>query len=208
MRRFYRDIFRNALIVATIVSSSCLLSCSRKPSELLTKLKEGGYVIYFRHAQTIRDYADQADPKMRLNDCNTQRKLSSIGIQQAKEIGASFKRNNIPINQVISSDYCRSWKTAKLAFGQYNKNSKLNFLPFEEYTSDQVKEMRSNLNPFLSAKPPKGKNTVIVGHDDLFEAATGIYPKPQGIAYVVLPYGNGSYKVLGKILPNEWKDFP
>ena len=66
--------------------------------------------------------------------------------------------------------------------------------------------MSLNLTPFLSEKPPKGKNTIIVGHDDLFEAATGIYPEPQGIAYIVLPNGNGSYKILGKILPNEWNE--
>ena len=205
MRISYKYIVRSALII-TIASSTFLLACSKKTSTLLSQIKEGGYVIYFRHAQTVRDYADQADPNMRLNDCNTQRKLSPIGIQQSKEIGASFKRNNIPINKVISSDYCRSWKTAKLAFGKYTKDSKLNFLPFEEYTSDQVKEMSLNLTPFLSEKPPKGKNTIIVGHDDLFEAATGIYPESQGIAYIVLPNGNGSYKILGKILPNEWNE--
>ena len=207
MRKTYTDLSGNALIILAICLSTFVFSCARKPSTLLSMIKEGGYIIYFRHAQTVRDYADQADPKMRLEDCNTQRKLSSTGIRQSMEIGASFRRNNIPIDQVISSDYCRSWKTAKLAFGEFTKNSKLNFLPFEEYTSDQIKQMKSNLNPFLSSIPPKGKNTVIVGHDDLFEAATGIYPEPQGIAYVVLPSGFGSFKVLGKILPNEWKDF-
>ena len=205
MRRSFKYIARKVLII-TMASSALLVACSTKTSTLLSKIKKGDHVIYFRHAQTVRDYADQADPKMRLDDCTTQRKLSPIGIQQSKEIGDSFKRNQIPINKVISSDYCRSWKTAKLAFGKYKKDSKLNFLPFEEYTSDQVKEMSSNLNPFLSAKPPKGKNTIIVGHDDLFEAATGIYPEPQGIAYIVLPNGNGSYKILGKILPNEWNE--
>lgn len=44
--------------------------------ELLTALKRGGYVISFRHAQTVQDYADQADPNMSLGECTTQRKLS------------------------------------------------------------------------------------------------------------------------------------
>ena len=30
-------------------------------AELLSALKEGGHIIYFRHAQTEKDYADQAD---------------------------------------------------------------------------------------------------------------------------------------------------
>ena len=37
--------------------------------ELLSELRAGGYVIYMRHATTEKDYADQADPSMRLSDC-------------------------------------------------------------------------------------------------------------------------------------------
>ena len=37
-------------------------------SVLLASLKDGGYIIYFRHATTVEDYADQADPLMSLND--------------------------------------------------------------------------------------------------------------------------------------------
>ena len=207
IKTFKSNIGNASLFLFILFTISILTGCSKSSIKLFDKIKKGGYVVYFRHAQTIRDYADQADPKMRLNNCNTQRKLSSVGIQHSKEIGSSFKRNNIPINRVITSDYCRSWKTAKFAFGKYTKNSKLNFLPFEEYTADQIKVMRQNLTPFLSSKPPKGKNTIIVGHDDLFEAATGIYPQPQGVAYIVLPEGSGSFKVLGKILPEEWNKF-
>jgi hypothetical protein len=29
---------------------------------------------------------------------------------------------------------------------------------------------------------------VIVGHDDVFEAATGIYPEPQGVAYILYQF--------------------
>ena len=35
---------------------------SSEKSTLLDSIKDGGYVIYFRHATTKRDYADQADP--------------------------------------------------------------------------------------------------------------------------------------------------
>lgn len=45
--------------------------------KLLNALRRGVYVIYFRHAQTEKDYADQvtANP----NDCSTQRTLSEVG---------------------------------------------------------------------------------------------------------------------------------
>ncbi|MEM9556076.1 MAG: histidine phosphatase family protein [Acidobacteriota bacterium] len=176
-------------------------------AELLAALKAGGHVIYFRHAQTEKDYADQADPTMSLDDCESQRKLSEAGIQDAKDIGAAFTTQGIPVGKVIASEYCRAWQTAELAFGRYDeKNPLLNFLPFEEYTEAQVEEMKANVTPLLTATPESGTNTVIVGHDDLFEAATGIYPEPQGIAYVLTPDGEGGFELVANQLPAEWAD--
>ncbi|MDX2229552.1 MAG: histidine phosphatase family protein [Leptolyngbyaceae cyanobacterium bins.349] len=171
---------------------------------LLTALQQGGHIIYFRHAQTEKDYADQADPNMKLDNCETQRKLSDVGIEQAQAIGAAFTAKNIPVGKVITSEYCRAWKTAELAFGRYEKTAKLNFLPFEDYTDEQVAQMKSNVMPLLLAVPPAGTNTVIIGHDDIFEAATGIYPDPQGIAYVLTPVDNASFKLQANLLPEEW----
>jgi phosphohistidine phosphatase SixA len=172
--------------------------------ELLGALKKGGHIIYFRHAQTTKDYADQADPKIDLKNCETQRKLSDVGIKQAKDIGTAFTAKNIPVGDVIASHFCRAWKTADLAFGKHQKNSKLNFLPFEDYTDAQVKEMKANIMPLLTAVPKSSKNTIIVGHDDVFEAGTGIYPDPQGMAYVLTPDGKGSFKLVANLLPEEW----
>jgi phosphohistidine phosphatase SixA len=171
---------------------------------LLSALKKGGHIIYFRHAQTTKDYADQADSKLDLKNCETQRKLSDVGIKQAKDIGAAFTAKNIPVGEVITSDYCRAWKTADLAFGKHVKNPKLNFLPFEDYTDAQVQEMKTNLMPLLTAVPQSGKNTVIIGHDDVFEAATGIYPDPQGMAYILTPDGKSGLELQANMLPEEW----
>lgn len=175
--------------------------------DLLAALKRGGYVIYFRHAQTVRDYADQADPNLSLGDCASQRRLSKAGIQDARDIGAAFTNREIPVSQVITSEYCRSWQTANLAFGRVDrKDSRLNFLPYEDYSEDLVALMKKNVTPLLSTPPIPGSNTVIVGHDDIFEAATGIYPDPQGIAYVVKPDGRGGFSLVANVLPREWAD--
>ncbi|NJK48036.1 histidine phosphatase family protein [Candidatus Gracilibacteria bacterium] len=172
----------------------------RKGHTLITQ----GIYQYIRHPQTDKDYADQADPKMKLDDCETQRKLNDVGIKQAKDIGAAFTAKKIPVDEVITSEYCRAWKTADLAFGKHKKNAKLNFLPFEEYTEEQVQQMKTNVTPLLTTVPPSGKNTVIVGHDDIFEAATGIYPDPQGMAYVLTPDGKGGFVIQANMLPEDW----
>ncbi|MEO0887618.1 MAG: histidine phosphatase family protein, partial [Cyanobacteria bacterium J06648_10] len=156
------------------------------------------------HSLFLFEHADQADPNMSLDDCETQRKLNDVGLQQSEDIGAAFAEKDIPVGQVIASEYCRAWQTADLAFGTHTKNAKLNFLPFEDYTDEQVEEMKANVTPLLTEAPAAGTNTVIVGHDDIFESATGIYPDPQGIAYVLTPDGSGGFTLQANLLPEEW----
>jgi broad specificity phosphatase PhoE len=169
---------------------------------LLEELQDGGHVIYFRHARTERDFADQVTADV--TDFSTQRVLSEFGIQQSLAIGEGFELSNIPYDDVITSEYGRAIKTAAIAFGEYEKDSDLNFLPFEDYTDEQIEEMRANITPFLTEVPEEGTNTIIVGHDDLFEAGTGIYPDPQGIAYVLEPDGVGGFDIIANLLPEEW----
>ncbi|MGD1702478.1 histidine phosphatase family protein [Dapis sp. BLCC M229] len=169
---------------------------------LLNALKQGGYVIYICHAQTEKDYADQVTAVM--GNCATQRTLSEVGWKQAKSIGEGFRKNAIPFDKVISSQYCRAWQTADLAFGKYEKNGDLNFPKAEDYSDQQIVDMKARLDPMLTAVPLQGTNTVIVGHDDLFEASTGIYPDPQGMAYVIKPDGSGNFDLVANVLPDEW----
>ena len=63
--------------------------------------------------------------------------------------------------------------------------------------------MKANITPLLTTMPEGGNNNIIVGHDDTFESATGIYPDPQGIAYVVKLNGNGGFEVVANMLSEE-----
>jgi hypothetical protein len=80
----------------------------------------------------------------------------------------------------------------------------LNFEPAEDYSEEQIAAMRARMTPHLAAKPRDGLNTVLVGHDDPFEAATGIYPEPMGVAFVVRPDGAGGFTVLADLTADEW----
>ena len=179
---------------------------------LASALRDGGHVIYIRHAKTNKDWGDQVSPELDLSDCSTQRRLSDEGKADAKQIGEGIKAAGIPVGDVISSDYCRAYNTADLAFGTYTKNSNLNFLPCVECTPKDYEEYAARVSPLLSAKPEAGKNTFLVGHDDPFQGVTmpvipenGIYPAPMGVAYVAKPLGDGKFDLVAKILPNQWQ---
>ena len=178
---------------------------------LVSALRDGGHVIYIRHAKTTKDWGDQVSPELDLADCSTQRRLSDEGKADAKTIGEGIKAAGIPVGDVISSDYCRAYNTADLAFGTYTKNSDLNFLPCVECTSEDYENYAKRVAPLMSAKPEAGKNTFLVGHDDPFQGVTmpvvptnGIYPAPMGVAYVAKPLGDGNFELVAKILPNQW----
>ncbi len=182
-----------------------------KDKELASALREGGHVIYLRHTRTVKDWGDQVSPALDLADCNTQRRLSTQGKMDATMIGEGIKAADIPVGDVISSEYCRAYNTADLAFGRYTKNSNLNFLPCVECTPDQYQEYAMRLQPLMSAKPEAGTNTVLVGHDDPFQGVTmpvvpknGIYPAPMGVAYVAKPLGDGNFDLIAKIEPDQW----
>ena len=114
--------------------------------DLVAALREGGHVIYIRHAKTNKDWGDQISPELDLEDCNTQRQLSDEGKVDAKEIGEGIKAAGIPVGNVISSEYCRAYNTADLAFGTYTKDSNLNFLPCVECTPEDYKQYAEHSN--------------------------------------------------------------
>jgi len=80
--------------------------------EVLNSLKEGGKIIFIRHALA----PGNGDPEnFDLNDCSTQRNLNQRGIEQSKFIGSIFNKNQIKIENVYSSEWCRCIDTAKFA---------------------------------------------------------------------------------------------
>jgi phosphohistidine phosphatase SixA len=96
---------------ATTTKSNTIASA---PTEgIWSKLqgKETGYVVMMRHALApgIGD-----PPNFELDDCSTQRNLSAEGRAQAVRMGEAFRRRNIRVTKILSSQWCRCLETAKL----------------------------------------------------------------------------------------------
>ena len=198
---------KKTFIFLSIFTFSILASVGKEKKylpkdKLIQKMQNGGLVLYFRHASTEKDYADQINANV--NDGSTQRVLSEKRWHEAVDIGHAIKYHKIPISNVLSSEYFRAWQTAWLAFGKYEKKEVFNFLPHEEYSKEQMTVMKKRVTPFLATKHNLNGNLVIVAHDDPFEAATGIYPEPMGVCFVVEPLGNEKFRILGQISPKEW----
>ena len=108
--------------------------------KILKLLKEGGKIVFIRHA-----YAPgNGDPNnFDIKNCSTQRNLNNNGILQSKNIGTFFSKNNIQIDKVLSSEWCRCKDTAQIAFKTFETFNALNSFydpRFEKNKSKQIKK--------------------------------------------------------------------
>ena len=139
--------------------------------QVLKNLKNGGNLIFIRHA-----YAPGGgDPdNFDINDCSTQRNLSEDGRQQAKNIGNYFKANLIPIDKVISSEWCRCKETAKIAFKKFETNNFLNSFFSEKFSKNRTKQIK-NLKKYIN-EWDGNKNLIFVTHYVVISEALNYAP--------------------------------
>ena len=78
-------------------------------------LRDGEHVVLLRHAMA----PGATDPaNFDIGKCSTQRNLSERGKQQARKVGALFAARAAQTERVLTSQYCRTKETARLAFGE------------------------------------------------------------------------------------------
>ena len=126
---------------------------------LINQLEDGGKLIFIRHA-----YAPGGgDPdNFNLNDCSTQRNLNEEGREQAKNIGEFFLKNEIKIDKVLSSEWCRCKDTAEFAFKNFKTFNALNSFFSKKFQKNKQKQMKDLLN-FIKKWNGKG-NLILVTH--------------------------------------------
>ena len=198
-----------SLVLVTMVLANALAAspAAGQPSAetwrdgtLLTALRAGGFVLYFRHADT--DHSQQDARTGNMEDCASQRNLSVRGREHARAIGDTIRALGIPIGAVLASPLCRTRETATLAFGSAESS-----LAVREAGSappgspDRFVELRA----LLSTPSPPGKNTVIVGHAyPLYSLIGGQYLE-EGEAAVIRP-GSGGFNVVVRVGLKEWRE--
>src|SRR5499425_3172265 len=98
--------FAVAAVAATFWLISATEQSAQAQADWVNALRQGGYVIVFRHGATHQDQAD-TDP---LNPKNIarQRQLNDAGRAKAKEIGDAFRKLRIPVGLVQTSAFNRA----------------------------------------------------------------------------------------------------
>ena len=134
--------------------------------------QEGNKIILIRHSLA----PGGGDPTgFKIDDCKTQRNLNRAGINQSKKIGKLFKKNKVPIDQVLSSQWCRCKDTAKYAFKSYKEFTALNSTFQSPYNKNEPKQLKELYN-FVKKWDGDGKNLVLVTHYSIITAITTAVP--------------------------------
>jgi len=102
----------------------------------------------------------------------------------------------------VTSPFCRTRDTGRLIAGDAVVDADLFFAI--ALTREGKARKGEALRRMLALAPAKGRNTVIVGHTANLQEAVGLWPKPEGAAYVFRPDGRGGLAVVARIEPDTW----
>ena len=151
MKYIYISIF---FILNLFISNTVIADQS-----VIKELQKGGKIVFIRHSLA----PGNGDPdNFDLKKCDTQRNLNQEGIEQSKKIGKLFKDNNIQIDKVLSSEWCRCKDTARFAFNNYEIFKGLNSFyqeKFYKYKDEQIKSLKKYISNWNSEK-----NLILVTH--------------------------------------------
>lgn len=189
-----------ALVVVSLAALLALPSATAATPTLGDQLRRGGVVLAIRHAAT--DFSKPDRDPVDLTDCRTQRNLSAEGRRDARRIGQGARRLQLRIGAVLSSPFCRTRETARLAFGRSTDNAALLNTVTAEHDAAWRRQIRA-ARRLLGAKPAAGRVTVLVTHGSVVGDATG-HVLAEGETLVFRPLGNSRFRLLGRILPRAW----
>ncbi len=178
---------------------------------LVQALRGGGYVLHWRHAAATvcSDQLQLGTAATTLSpdwwkSCNancataTARQLDATGVAQATTIGEAFDTLGIPVNRVISSEFCRNFTTAELMdFGPaIELRQDVTFFVYEE-------AMRCLESYALIAEvPTAGGNTAIIGHAGF--TCTVLGELAWGEVAIFKPDGAGGNLLVARIHSDGW----
>jgi len=172
------------------------------PQELVDLMRQGGNVIFLRHAATN---AEEIDTGV-LGDRAGQRNLSPAGIEQARALGEAFRNAEIPLGRILASPVFRARDTGELAFGAENVEV-TNELVADDYAGPQLQFMIESTTRLLGTMPPEESNILLIGHRTPLQMVTGQgFPDsilPEGAMAVFQPIGERA-QLLGTINAEEF----
>jgi phosphohistidine phosphatase SixA len=177
---------------------------------LLTPLKQGGYVLVFRHVAT--DDSQKDVYPFNFDDMKAQRQLSDQGRETARQIGTAIQKLGVPVGVVYTSRLNRAVETGKLLFGTDVK-------PVDALTDSSAGVASGMANPtggnakagralreLVDAPPKAGTNNMLVTHKTNITDAFGkeASDAQEGEAFVYKANAAGPAIFVARVKAADW----
>lgn len=184
-----------------------IISVKDKNREMAKKVLNGGYILFFRHAERYKAGPYQSvgtyDAVELHNNIQAENSyfakmvcLNEEGKMQAKLLGDIFRDLNMPVSKLVSSPSCRARQTlAHIGEIDVIYNTLVHFNPWYE----TIEDFNSNVKEvLLKHKPEDNKNVIVSGHNsvitkDLFDEVFKenlTYELQEGGFYVIKHNGD------------------
>ena len=176
----------------------CALSASSAlAADAWAELAKPGAIVLFRHA-TAPGTGDP--PEFNPGDCATQRNLDDRGRAEARKLGEEFRSRKIQVAAVLSSQWCRTRDTARLAFGSQVRDEPA-FNSFRSL-SPQGRDAQTAQARALLARWRGPGTLVVVTHQFNIQALAGV-GAASAAGVVVRPAADGSIQVVATLSPPQ-----
>lgn len=178
--------------------------------DVISALKQGGYVLVFRHGATDDSQKDLYP--FNFDDMKAQRQLSDKGRDTARQIGAALKKLNIPVGAIYTSRLNRAIETGRLLSGKDVK-------PVDALTDSSAGSASGMANPtggnakagvamreLVNAAPQPGTNNLLITHKTNVTDAFGkdASDVQEGEAFVYKSNGSGPSTFVARIKAADW----
>lgn len=181
--------------MAALAVLATFKAAAQAPTDGWAALAQPGTIVLFRHA-TAPGTGDP--PSFKLDDCSTQRNLSEEGRAEARRIGEQFRTRGIKVGAVLSSQWCRTRETARLAFGeQAVRDEPLFNSQFGRRGEGGSQTERARA--LLQKWPGPGVLVVVTHQVNITALTEGFTSSAEGV--VLRPARNGRLEVLGRVSP-------
>lgn len=176
---------------------------------LVARLRQGGLVLFFRHAATQGETCDRS---FRVGDRAGQRNISTAGRTQARRIGQALRQMGVPLAlPVLAGPVFRARDTAEEAFGAGNVRV-TDALLADDYAGDRLGWVLAEHRRLFNTPPvDPATNAVLVGHRTpaimVLGDRVGGRALPEGGALVLRP-GPVGPELLGilDLVPMPWRE--
>lgn len=168
--------FVGTLAIASLVPRTAS-SGPLKVGEVVSLLRQPGHVAFMRHAWVPFEGAPKEAGRdaETLGPCETQRNLDDFDRNDARRIGALFRKEGVVFERVFTSKWCRCRETAELIMGRPVDNLPLINSYYTSLSKDakgptQLAALKRYLNDTLAP----AERVLMVTHGSLISDLAGI----------------------------------